>query len=355
MRRWFTLTAIALSLASCSSGETEQSATPSDTASPATSEAPRPGTQTYDSLADLYSAAVDAGGACGPLVEDPEPAPALARGTCAVPTGDVVLHLYGDAATRISNSKSLRTAQGEQGYCFVSGNGSEDKQGAWLIDARVDRALCRTLSSELPGTLINFEPPPPPPDFTFECYEQTYSGPTPTFTALDQVWTAAATSQFRTCSVEVRPGYTPTPNDLAAVEAYRQFVPSETPEGALNTMLGICAESWAADDDVLRWQPTVVHGAALLCPTAPHTALLRARGDAALVADGTFVVGQTILPGTWRTDPGVRDCYWERTSGSGDIIDNNFVTFAPAGATVTIRSSDGGFVSERCGIWRRVG
>jgi hypothetical protein len=38
----------------------------------------------------------------------------------------------------------------------------------------------------------------------------------------------------------------------------------------------------------------------------------------------------------------------------GEIIDNDFVTAAPR-VEVTIRASDAGFNSERCGMWMKVG
>jgi hypothetical protein len=47
------------------------------------------------------------------------------------------------------------------------------------------------------------------------------------------------------------------------------------------------------------------------------------------------------------------DCYWERTAESGEIIDNSFATSARK-ITVTIRSSDGQFTSERCAAWKPV-
>src|SRR4051794_26319914 len=107
--------------------------------------------------------------------------------------------------------------------------------------------------------------------------------------------------------------YAPTPNDLAAVDPYRQFVPTETPKGALETMMGICAESWASQGDILAWQPPVVKGALLLCPNAPHAALLQSRGNGEVVRDGSQVVGKEVTPGTGKTAAGVQDCYWERT------------------------------------------
>ncbi|MEU0837209.1 hypothetical protein [Streptomyces sp. NPDC005969] len=79
--------------------------------------------------------------------------------------------------------------------------------------------------------------------------------------------------------------------------------------------------------------------------------------------DGTYVVSnnradagedeETIPPGTYRARGSMRDCYWERTSKGGDIIDNNLATSARE-ITVTIRASDGQFTAERCAVWKPV-
>ena len=61
----------------------------------------------------------------------------------------------------------------------------------------------------------------------------------------------------------------------------------------------------------------------------------------------------SIAPGTYRTTDKVEDCYWERTSKSGDIIDNQFATAAQS-ITVTVRSGDGSFTTRGCGTWKPV-
>ncbi|TQK49796.1 hypothetical protein FBY35_0064 [Streptomyces sp. SLBN-118] len=60
-----------------------------------------------------------------------------------------------------------------------------------------------------------------------------------------------------------------------------------------------------------------------------------------------------IAPGTYRTKGDLADCYWERTSKSGDILDNQFATSAQS-ITVSIRSGDGQFTSKSCGVWKPV-
>ncbi|MFD5635596.1 hypothetical protein ACFWJM_15855 [Streptomyces sp. NPDC127077] len=72
-----------------------------------------------------------------------------------------------------------------------------------------------------------------------------------------------------------------------------------------------------------------------------------------VAAKGGFGV---MLPGTYRSEGGplgaIADCYWERTTGSGDIIDNNLVTAARA-ITVTVRAGEL-FTSQDCGVWKPV-
>lgn len=107
-------------------------------------------------------------------------------------------------------------------------------------------------------------------------------------------------------------------------------------------------------NDVGARKRAEAHGALALCPDAPHAAILREAATTVKVGDGTMVVGQDMEPGTYRTLPGVKDCYWARTTGGGAIIANDLVGFAPAGATVTVRAGEG-FESVRCGVWTKIG
>lgn len=67
-------------------------------------------------------------------------------------------------------------------------------------------------------------------------------------------------------------------------------------------------------------------------------------------ADGTFVVGKDIAPGTYRSD-GPRDgnaCYWRRMSG-GKILDSA-MTKKPQ--VVLIEPGDTAFRTDRCAPWQ---
>lgn len=105
-------------------------------------------------------------------------------------------------------------------------------------------------------------------------------------------------------------------------------------------------EGFAADYD---------HAVKYLCPRYVTALKAALRG----FDDGNYSVGKSrgdllvVRPGTYRTMPGTRDCFWERSTKSGQTIANDFVTNAPDSVTVTTRSSDGGFSSDGCGAWLR--
>ncbi len=185
-------------------------------------------------------------------------------------------------------------------------------------------------------------------DFTFDCY--TAETEPVLVTTLKEAWDQRA----ETCSVEMDPSHKATAIEKKAVKLYKQFVSDETTQGALETMLGICAESDASEENIATWNGKVLTGTLLLCPTAPQAKLMAARAGGDRFDDGDYSVGEDVKAGTYRTEKGVRDCFWERTTKGGDTLANDFVTFAPKGVTVRIRSSDGGFTSKECGTWTRV-
>jgi hypothetical protein len=80
-----------------------------------------------------------------------------------------------------------------------------------------------------------------------------------------------------------------------------------------------------------------------------------APGARETMGDGTWRVGEEVVPGTYRA-PGGGNCYWERLSNFagdlGGIIANGFADRNP---TVTIGSSDVGFSTDGCGTWTRIG
>ncbi|MFF7889516.1 hypothetical protein ACH40F_53565 [Streptomyces sp. NPDC020794] len=60
---------------------------------------------------------------------------------------------------------------------------------------------------------------------------------------------------------------------------------------------------------------------------------------------------QEIGPGTYQAKGEFSDCYWERTSQSGNIIENKFVTQARA-LTVTLRVGE--LFKNECGTFKPV-
>ncbi|MFE5614091.1 hypothetical protein [Streptomyces sp. NPDC056524] len=126
---------------------------------------------------------------------------------------------------------------------------------------------------------------------------------------------------------------------------------------------GVSRPQWLAEGGYLDGDGKAILqvGIPKMCPKWTATLQQAASGKYdRWFGDGTYVVSskpvegeETIPPGTYRSQGKMEDCYWERTSESGDIIDNNFATSARS-ITVTIRSSDGQFTSEGCEVWKPV-
>lgn len=130
------------------------------------------------------------------------------------------------------------------------------------------------------------------------------------------------------------------------------------PAGAFGTAYLLCAklDTGYADQMVARmdWKKADALGALSLCPDAPHAAVLQDVATSVKVGEGTHTVGQDMDPGTYKTAPGAKDCYWSRTNGGGSIIANDMVGFAPNGVTVTVYPGEG-FESQSCGAWTKIG
>jgi hypothetical protein len=73
-------------------------------------------------------------------------------------------------------------------------------------------------------------------------------------------------------------------------------------------------------------------------------------GDFVTFEDGTYVVGEDVKPGTYRTREPHDGCYWERLSGfsGNDTITNELTNDL---TVVTVAKSDAGFSSSGCGTW----
>lgn len=102
-----------------------------------------------------------------------------------------------------------------------------------------------------------------------------------------------------------------------------------------------------------QWKKAKALAALAMCPDAPHAAALEEAAHAVRISDGNKIVGKDMEAGTYRTKPGVKNCYWSRNTGSGSIISNDFVGFAPDGAIATVYAGEG-FESSGCGIWTKI-
>lgn len=199
------------------------------------------------------------------------------------------------------------------------------------------------------------------------------------FNSVSKIWAAADFAKFKSCDLRVdgtwyRDKYTLESDEAAVVQQMgADGGDISLPSSAYGGVLLLCAlppkDGWDTKyGEYPSGGPKVraeAKAAAAMCPDAPHIAeLVRVAGGVppapkTLMGDGTFVVGRDIAEGTYQVSVpaganGVHDCYWERTGPQGGTIDNDFISFAPQGPTITIYAGEG-FISKRCGSWTKVG
>ncbi|MFZ3475294.1 hypothetical protein ACODT3_42690 [Streptomyces sp. 4.24] len=120
---------------------------------------------------------------------------------------------------------------------------------------------------------------------------------------------------------------------------------------------GLPPAQWLAEKELTKPDgPRVLgDGVSRFCPERGATLKAASEGtyERWFVA-GTYEVGsgaKQMPAGTYVAAGALRDCYWERTSKSGEVLDNQFATSAQE-ARVTVRAGDGQFTSRGCGAWR---
>ena len=75
---------------------------------------------------------------------------------------------------------------------------------------------------------------------------------------------------------------------------------------------------------------------------------------APIPGNGTWLVGEDVQPGTYKSD-GARACYWARLSGLSGELDDILANQNVRGqAVVTISATDRAFETDGCGSWARV-
>ncbi|MFF0205924.1 hypothetical protein [Streptomyces sp. NPDC005017] len=75
--------------------------------------------------------------------------------------------------------------------------------------------------------------------------------------------------------------------------------------------------------------------------------------------DGTFLVGQEVRPGTYRSagpSGGLADCYWARLKGTTGELSEIIANASGKGpTTITILAADEAFQTSGCQTWKRLG
>ncbi|WP_369744482.1 PASTA domain-containing protein [Paenarthrobacter sp. AMU7] len=313
-----------------------------------------------------------------PVESAPTPTPSASSSPTAKPVPDVVGKTYLAARTALNNDDYFSRVVGKDGKEWTTNIVPDDsvlavsmKPAAGetpdtdtiYITVNMTEAEFKAASAAKAETAkVAAEHAKLATRYTYNC--GSYSATKPKYKSYKEVWASSDYKNGGTCYIEIdgRDSYGSVPLlpseqklvDLVASKGGDVSVPSAT----VGHIMVLCAklDPDYADQIVARpeWRKSEAAAALTVCPDAPHAAILQAEITAVKVSDGAKIVGQTMEPGTWKTKPGAKDCYWSRTTGGGDIIDNNFVGFAPDGVTVTVYAGEG-FESSRCGTWTKIG
>jgi hypothetical protein len=145
------------------------------------------------------------------------------------------------------------------------------------------------------------------------------------------------------------PTYTPMPTVAIKVEVTKIVIVTQTPTP---TPLFTSTPTPEPAQATATAQAEIAAATATAKAEAANaTATAQAETDVILKAsreDGIWLVGVDIAPGLWRNNGTGDGCYWQRSTMTGDIIDNHF---GQGGGTVYILKSDFQFETHDCGTW----
>ncbi|MCD7437291.1 hypothetical protein K4B79_03535 [Streptomyces lincolnensis] len=149
---------------------------------------------------------------------------------------------------------------------------------------------------------------------------------------------------------------------------------THTAAAVLGLIIGAVIGSGGADDSDSKGKDTAPSAMVTVTRTATETESAppaeetptptpnptRKAPDGEIPGDGTYIVGDDIRPGTYRTDGPeesvIPNCYWARLSGTSGEFDEIIANANTAGpTTVTISASDGAFQTTGCKTWKRTG
>jgi hypothetical protein len=201
--------------------------------------------------------------------------------------------------------------------------------------------------------------------YEFDC-DNSIMDPLPPVHTLAEVWKKFDTMGGEECLVSIdgksnfgeddKPVLLPSEKSIVKIVASKGGDVGDPAEAFIN-VLELCARvpsTYETDAYNIKAKQATAAAAVAYCPNSPNIALLKEAVTAIKVSDGTHIVGKDMEPGTYQTPERAKDCYWARTQGNGDIIENDMIGFAPEGVVVTVYSGEG-FESARCEVWTKIG
>lgn len=129
--------------------------------------------------------------------------------------------------------------------------------------------------------------------------------------------------------------------------------------GVLIGMTGNSSADKATPSATVTMTTTTTHEATATTSVSTRPSADKVAADG-FPGDGTYVVGNDITPGTYRSDGPqgglITSCYWARLSSTSGEVNDIIANGATSGqTTVTIATTDKAFTTTGCKSWKKTG
>lgn len=201
------------------------------------------------------------------------------------------------------------------------------------------------------GTIGIYLTPPLPEAAKGKTWQAQCGEEIETYFGLHEILEYMANNHGSSCETSLIPGaaFAPTEKQkkLLALAHKSEYYGTDT---EFNDLLNLCTKSELATWD--QGDRYLFGAAAQICPESPLAETLKSWGEGSIFEDGNYEVGSEIPAGVYVSTSPAENCYWERATAHGEIIDNDFITFARDGAKTKLTGGES-FHSENCGTWSR--
>lgn len=200
------------------------------------------------------------------------------------------------------------------------------------------------------GTISIYVDPPLPQEAKGHAWQAECGPPQKKVFGQDNILEFMATHKAATCQTNRIPGsklvLSKDEEDALKLANKSEFYGADSD---FEDLLDLCTKPELSPSDI--GDRYLFGAAAKICPNSPLADTLAGWGNGSIFDDGSYEVGSDVVPGTYVSSSPAKNCYWERSTAHGSVIDNDFIVFARKGAKAILNSGES-FHSENCGTWK---